>query len=167
MKNKYMKLVQKAKEQNFIAKFEFAKGCKEHNGVPELVLYGQEDKSPVLRVNKDNTYQMLYFADLLFDKDDLASRNVVLTYEPKYHPKLSEIIREYFALNELQYHYFEAGLAISYPAKKTVDGTTLNYFKTVSVNRLVDFFIYYKEDIAKYNVKPELLTIKKLKKAEQ
>ena len=164
MKNKYMKLVQMAKEQNLVAKFEFAKGYNEHNGVPELVLYGQEDNRPVLRANKDNTYQMLYFADLLFDRDDLASRNVVLTYEPKYHPKLSEIIREYFALNELQYHYFEDGLGISYPAKKTVDGTTLNYFKNVTVNRLVDFFIYHKNDIAKDHVKPEQLTIKKLKK---
>ena len=165
MKNKYMKLVQMAKEQNFIAKFEFAKGYNEHNGVPELVIYGQEDNRPILRVNKDNTYQMLYFADLEFDKDDLASRNVVFTYEPKHHPQLSEIIREYFALNYLQYHYFEDGLAVSYPAKTTVDGTTLNYFKNVKVNRLVDFFIYHKNDIAKDNVKPEQLTIKKLKKA--
>ena len=164
MKNKYMKLVQMAKEQNLVAKFEFAKGYNEHNGVPELVLYGQEDNRPVLRANKDNTYQMLYFADLLFDRDDLRDYNVAFSYSPELHAQLTELIDEYFALNELQYHYFEEGLVVSYPAKKNVDGTTLNYFKNVTVNRLVDFFIYHKNDIVKDHIKPEQLTIKKLKK---
>lgn len=164
MKNKYMKLVQLAKKQNLIAKFEFAKGYNEHNGVPELVLYSQEDKRPILRVNQDNTYQMLYFADLQFDKDDLVDHDVVFSYSPKEHDKLTELINEYFTLNELQYHYFEEGLVVSYPARAKVDGMTLNYFRTTKVHRLVDFFMYYKNDIAKDNVKPEQLTIKKLKK---
>lgn len=167
MKNKYMKLVQMAKEQNLIAKFEFAKGYKEHNGVPELVLYGEEDKSPVLRANKDNTYQMLYFADLLFDRDDLRDYNVAFSYSPELHAQLTELIDEYFALNELQYHYFEDGLEITYQITTQRDMHNKAGFKTVTVNRLADFFVYYKKQIAKHNVKPEQLTIKKLKKAEQ